>query len=865
MRRYTAAEMLILVILFVVMPTPPMAYAGNLSEKQTVLRSASELDYPPFAIVQPDGTAGGFSVDLLKAVTEAVGLSVTFKVGPWNEIKQELADRVLDVLPLVSYSEERDQVYDFSTAYLRMNGTVFIREGNTEIKSLADLHNKEVLVMQGDTAHEYALREKLSDTIITTPSYEEAFKLLAAGKHDAIVVQQIVGLQIINKLNLTNIVPVEQKAISSLKPMALKLEGFEQKFCFAVPEGDKQLLAQLNEGLAIISLNGTYNLLYEQWFAPILPKPQVPFSELVKQLLFTIVPLLLFGMLFGLWYLRRLVTYRTQYLQLEIHQRKQVEKKLQESHDLLANLARLVPGVIYQYRLYPDGRSAFPYASPGMNTIYEVTPEEVREDATPVFGRLHPNDFDNVASSIQESARTLETFYCEFRVVLPKQGLRWRWSQAQPERMADGGTLWYGIISDITERKEAEEERKVLQVHLQQAQKMEAIGTLAGGIAHDFNNILGAILGYAELAQEDSPAGSSVRVDVDQVVRASHRAKDLVKQILAFSRQTETEHIPLQPAVIVKEAVKMLRSSLPTTIDLQQDIDEQAGLILADPTQIHQVLVNLCTNAFHAMEETGGILIFSLKRTFLTQEDLNCEPGVQPGAFVQLSIADTGAGIAPEIQGKMFDPYYTTKEVGKGTGMGLAIIHGIVKSYKGFVTCHSGPGKGTVFHVYLPVISEPTVLEVESPPLQPLHLGNERILFIDDEDILAEMGKIMLERLGYLVTVRKNSLEALNTFQNQPEQFDLVITDQTMPGMTGSDLARRMLQIRPEMPIILCTGYSSLISKDKAKSLGIKGFVLKPLAKKDIAAISSYHRDLLYGSQGRIVYEKNLPYVYQGG
>ncbi len=837
MYRSSVANILTLTVLLVVMPSLPVACAETFPGNQTVLKSASELDYPPFALVQPDGTAGGFSVDLLKAATEAVGLSVTFKVGPWNDLKRELAERTLDVLPLVSYSEERDKVYDFTTAYLRMNGTVFVKEGNAEIKNLADLQNKEVLVMQGDTAHEYALRENLSDTIIAKASYEEAFKLLASGKHDAIVVQQIAGLQIIKKLHITNVVPVEQKNISSLKPMALKLEGFEQKFCFAVPEGNKQLLAQLNEGLAIISLNGTYNLLYEKWFAPILPKPQVTFGELVKQTLSILVPLLLFLMIFGLWYLKRLVARRTQYLQLEIHQRKQAEKELQESHDLLAHLARLVPGVVYQYRLYPDGRSAFPYASPGMYNIYEVTPEEVREDATPVFGRLHPDDFDNVASSIQESARTLATFYCEFRVNLPRQGLRWRWSQAQPERMPDGGTLWHGIISDITERKQAEEEKKTLQAHLQQAQKMEAIGTLAGGIAHDFNNILGAILGYAELAQEDSPPGSDIRADVDQVVRATHRAKELVKQILAFSRQAEAEHIPLQPALIVKEAVKMLRASLPTTIDLRQDIDAQTGLVLADPTQIHQVLVNLCTNAFHAMEETGGILTISLKSTFLTREDLSCEQWVQPGAFVQLSIADTGPGIAPEIQKKMFDPYFTTKEVGKGTGMGLAIIHGIVKSYKGFVTCLSGPDNGTVFHVYLPVIGEPVLLEVESPPSEPAQLGNEHILFIDDEDILAEMGKVMLERLGYRVTVRKNSLEALNTFLNQPERYDLVITDQTMPGMTGIDLARRMLQIRPGMPIILCTGYSSLISEDKAKSLGIKGFAMKPLAKKDIAAI----------------------------
>ena len=393
------------------------------------------------------------------------------------------------------------------------------------------------------------------------------------------------------------------------------------------------------------------------------------------------------------------------------------------------------------------------------------------------------------------------------------------------------------IFQDVTERKNAEEESNNLQKRLQQAQKMEAIGTLAGGIAHDFNNILGAILGYAEMVQEDSQAGSRSRGDIDQVVNASHRAKELVKQILNFSRQAATEQIPLQPALIIKEAVKMLRSSLPSTIDLQQDIDPDVGLISADPTQIHQVLMNLCTNAFHSMEETGGTLTLSLKRKTLSKVDLASEPQVQPGDFVQLSVSDTGSGIAPDIQEKMFDPFFTTKEVGKGTGMGLAIIHGIAKSSKGFVSFHSQPDEGTVFHVYLPVIAD-TPVEIETaPPLDLTQLGNERILFIDDEEILAEMGQAMLERLGYRVTVRRNSIDALSTFQNKPDHFDLVITDQTMPGMTGIDLARRMLQIRPGMPIILCTGYSTLVSEEKAKLLGIKGFAMKPLAKKEIAEI----------------------------
>ena len=405
-----------------------------------------------------------------------------------------------------------------------------------------------------------------------------------------------------------------------------------------------------------------------------------------------------------------------------------------------------------------------------------------------------------------------------------------------PYRDPDGIIIGLiGISRNISDLKQTENEKRALQKQLIQAQKMESIGKLAGGIAHDFNNILAAMMGYTEIVRDDIPEGSQAANDLDQVMAAGHRAKELIKQILTFSRQTETEKRVLQPAVLVKEIIKLLRSSMPATIAIEQEIVTDSGFILADPTQIHQILLNFCTNAFHAMEEQGGTLTVSLKAKTLTENDLLSEPGVQPGEFVQLSIADTGVGIAPEILDKIFDPYFTTKEMGKGTGMGLAIVHGIVKDCNGFITCHSKPGEGTVFHVFLPVIDEEILPATEDPA--DIRFGNERILFVDDEEILAEMGKTMLERFGYRVTVRKDSTEALAIFRNQPAQFDLVVTDQTMPGMTGSDLARHVLQIRPDMPIILCTGYSSAISEEQALALGIRGFALKPLAKKDFAAL----------------------------
>jgi len=449
---------------------------------------------------------------------------------------------------------------------------------------------------------------------------------------------------------------------------------------------------------------------------------------------------------------------------------------------------------------------------------------------------VHPDDFDHCLNIYVSHFDRHEPFTMEYRLRKANGEYGWLLDLGNPRHDSEGNFTGYiGYCYDITDRKRADEEKKILNAQLHQAQKLEAIGTLAGGIAHDFNNILGAIVGYSEMIRDDLPPGSPSIQDIDQVTKASHRARDLVKQILSFSRQVEDQTIPVQPALIVKEAIALLRSSLPTTITINQDIDPDAGMILADPTQIHQIVMNLSTNAFHAMEVKGGTLTISLRKKILSQDDLDTVPDLQPGTFLQLSFKDTGEGVLPEIRERIFDPFFTTKEVGKGTGLGLSMVYSIVKSCNGSIVCDSRPGEGTEFRIILPALEGRAVQENESTDLIPN--GKEHILLIDDEEMLAELGQAMLERLGYHVTTGTNSLDALTTFQNQPDAFDLLITDQTMPGMTGLDLARRVLQIRPEMPIILCTGYSGLISEDKAKALGIKGYAFKPLAKKDIGEL----------------------------
>ncbi|MCK5205616.1 MAG: response regulator, partial [Desulfobacterales bacterium] len=350
---------------------------------------------------------------------------------------------------------------------------------------------------------------------------------------------------------------------------------------------------------------------------------------------------------------------------------------------------------------------------------------------------------------------------------------------------------------------------------------------------HDFNNILSVIIGYTELILMNANVDAEVRQNLKEIFSASKHARDMVKQILAFSRQNKQERKPIQVAHIAKEAIKMLRASLPATISIQQHIEKDTGVIEADPTQIHQVLMNLCTNAAHAINEKDGVLEISLGNVELDQKAAADIPDLKAGSYLKLSVKDSGEGIHPDAQQQIFNPYFTTKEKGKGTGLGLAVVQGIVKSCDGAVTVESEVGKGTAFHVYLPTIKRKLTAEDEIST--PLPMGSERILFIDDEQPLVEIGKLMLERLGYSVATRTSSIEALELFKADPDRFDLVITDVVMPNMTGDKLAEKIIDIRADIAVVLCTGYSEKFTRRNACEMGIQTFLMKPLVMRDLA------------------------------
>lgn len=399
--------------------------------------------------------------------------------------------------------------------------------------------------------------------------------------------------------------------------------------------------------------------------------------------------------------------------------------------------------------------------------------------------------------------------------------------------MLDDGQIvgGIGIAEDLTESKRVEKERAHLEKRIQQSQHLEALGTLAGGIAHDFNNILSAIIGFSELSMDDVDKGSVLHSNIREILKAGERARELVSQILTFSRQDETERKPVKISLILKEALKMLRASIPRTVSITQHIDPDTGMILGDPTKIHQVIMNLCTNAYHAMIPEGGDLQISLENIHLDEPFSSLHPPLKSGPHLKLTVKDTGCGMDQHTMNHIFDPFFTTKEKGKGTGLGLAIVHGIIADIEGVIVVNSELNKGSSFEIYLPVVDRATEeFEVVESVIQPDQ--GVSILLVDDEETILDFTATMLKKCGYSVTTISSPVQALDLVRSDIESFSLIITDQTMPGMTGIKLATEVLKHRPSMPIILMSGFHENITPELLGTVGIKKYMAKPFTKK---------------------------------
>ena len=505
----------------------------------------------------------------------------------------------------------------------------------------------------------------------------------------------------------------------------------------------------------------------------------------------------------------------------DITERRKAEEQLRESEERFRALSENAPDIIYTMNLL----GAITYVNPSWKRILGHDEEEILGRYFIEFAKEEDmRTYKKLFKSIRDKEKSVNNY---IGVMLTKDGKERIFNMNSAFIRDSEGRITgvVGSMKDVTELRDIEKK-------LSQAEKMEAIGTLAGGIAHDFNNILAAILGYTQLVI-DTPDGEQRKRYLNQVLKSGERAKNLTSQILAFSRQDQQERGPIEAGGIVKEAMKLLRSLLPTTIEIRQEIEAGPSVVLSNAIQIHQVLMNLCTNAAHAMRDKGGVLEVRLDHIKIPSREHPMVVDLQPGSYIKLMVKDTGHGIDPGIIDRIFDPFFTTKKVDEGTGLGLSVAYGIAKSHGGTIHVQSTLGKGSTFSAYFPQIEEETEKESEKP--QFIVKGSERVLFVDDEPFLAEIGREGLSALGYEVTVRTSSIEALHAFRARPERFDLVITDMTMPNMTGVQLADEILKVRPDIPIILCTGYSEAIDEEKSKKFGIRAFIMKPVSLEEVA------------------------------
>ncbi len=539
--------------------------------------------------------------------------------------------------------------------------------------------------------------------------------------------------------------------------------------------------------------------------------------------------------------LEKLVTERTrelahanQKLRAEIAERNQAEKALRKTEQELTRVISSIPDSLWSATFNAKGNQEVHFVSPVIEKITGHPPESLSRGFADWIKVVHPADRPGLeqagAGLLTGETSDLDE---EYRVVRKDGSICWVREQISAQHLENGSIQVHGIISDITARKFAEAQRSQAELELRQSQKLKAVGVLAGGIAHDFNNILTAISNYTYLSSQLVEDESKVGQNLAQVLQACERAGDLVKQILTFSREGEQPLKPLHISSVVKEALKLVRASIPSSIDIRQSIDPECGSVLADLIQIQQIVINLCTNSYQSIGAKSGVLEVRLEPVSVDAEFAAKRSGLKAGDFVCLTVRDTGGGIDPELQERIFEPFFTTKQVGEGTGLGLSVVHGIVTRHDGSIFLQSTPGLGSTFQIYLPRLQSS-----EADPGKPAKQEESRrarVLFVDDEKSLVETSQLILQSLGYEATALTSSAEALERFRKAPHDYDLVISDITMPEYSGIDLARLMLEIRPDLPIILVTGYSQLVSEEKAAEMGVRAVLLKPYRIPELA------------------------------
>ncbi len=1058
----------------------PVNQAGQQAEKPIAAVQArndtlvvgSEQDYPPFATGMTDATAGGFTVDLWKAVAAEAGLNYTIRVRPFHQLMREFKDGMIDVLINLAQSDERRQFADFTVPHVVVHGAIFVRKGDSGIRSEVDLSGKSIIVLSADLAHDYAVSKGWEKQLVLVDTSAEGLRLLASGRHDAMLLSKLAGMLTLQSSGLTNIEALTAKA------------GFSQKFAFAVRAGQSELLGTLNEGLALAKSNGTYDALYDKWFG-IYEAKEAGWRDLLKYFIPIVASFLVLAAVF---FYRR----RVEHMQAEEALRESEERYralVEWSREAIAvhrdgKLLYVNPAAIRMFGaesaqeligraaidlVHPDFRqsqaervknianhvsvapmvearflkldgTAIDVEVQGTSIVYDGAPaihasmrdvtarkqvEDSLEENREKYRALSDAAFEAIFISekgqcLEQNKRAEEMFGYSAEEAIGRPGTEWiatgdrdrvtrnmltgyelpyeatglrkdgstfpaiirgkmmhfkgravrvtsmrdlterkqaeaalkesegryralvEWSPqpiivhrggktayvnpaaikmfgatsaqtligkpiielahpdfrqmvlARMKKLASGGSTpmtemkllkldgtafdveiqstlvtydgepaVYAVMRDITAHKQAEAAHAALEVQLRESQKMEAIGTLAGGIAHDFNNILAAILGNTELARQDVSANPLALESLEEIRKAASRARDLVRQILSFSRRRPGERKLTALAPIIEESARLLRATLPARLILEIYCDAAVPPVLADTTLIEQAVINLATNAMQALRGGPGHVGIRLDTVMLDAAMALAHPALHAlharytGRVVRLAVSDDGPGMDAATRERIFEPFFTTKAVNEGTGLGLSVVHGIVRAHGGAIEVDSQPGQGATFTIYLPVAGAeagtPAPDEGESAPAAsttPETTGGQHILYLDDDESLVFLVTRLLERRGYRISSYTRQREALAALRAEPAAFDLVVTDYNMPGLSGLDVAREVRAIRADLPVAIASGFIDETLQAQAEGAGVRELIFKANAVEDLCdAFARLARAVAKGSK----------------
>lgn len=777
----------------------------------------TDRDSPPFEYLDAQGRPAGFNVQLMRAVAAELGWRLQPRMDEWSRIRRGLeVEHTIDVADMFRTPTREVQV-EFSTPFLVVYFEILQRRDSPQIKSVEDLHGRTVVVQESAYASEYLRAHAPGARLVLAPTEPDAVRWVAEGRYDCAVVNGIVARHTIARDQLKNL----QGSGVPLLPV---------EYCFAVAAGHTALRDEINRGLAALRASGEYARLYDRWIGEHTPR-SATLNEMLKLAAWILGALALLAVAALGWSLtlRRTVARRTEELRRAVDDLALDVAARREQGERLRILSQAIIQSPVAVEI-TDRNTTILFANPRLLEMSGYSAAELI-GSTPrryASGLTPRSTYGELWATLLRG----ETWQGEF-VNRRKDGTLFQVrSTVTPIRDEHGVTQHFlAVKEDVTAAKAEQEHRRKLEAQLVQSQKLETIGTLAGGIAHDFNNILTGILGFSQLATESLAPDHPGRPYLHEVQAGALRARDLVAQILTFSRRRESSRAPVDLSVVVGEAVKFLRATAPATIDIERRLEP--GLVLADATQIHQVVLNLATNALQAMRSGPGRISIEVRRVELAAPR-SCHLGqLQPGAYMSTTVADTGCGISPDTLHRIFDPFFTTKPPGEGTGLGLSLVQGIVASHEGGIDVHSTPGEGTRFEVLLPV-AEGESRPAEEPADVPRGRG-ECVLVLDDEDAVAAFVSTRLRLLGYTTIAMTNAKEALAFMLNERERLDAIITDLTMPHLTGLDLLRQVRAAGLTPVAILTSGNPGVVCDRELTGLPDVGFVTKPFTNDSLA------------------------------